>query len=440
MKQIPHILEKVIYEPWLITPAGYATVSMLIENKLLAAFDTKAYEDEAADTEQKGTWIDARMDSNSIATIPINGVLGQRLSGIEKICGGTDYLDVQKATESMLGRGAKGVLYAFDSNGGMVGGCADLADYIRSLSVPTAAYTDSKCNSAAYWLASACGDIMAGQSASVGSIGVILPWVDKGKVWEVEGLKYDAITNAGADLKGAGAGPSLTDKQREYLQDQVNHMGEKFQGAVRSSRPKIKSAVFRAGTYFGDQALEMGLVDGVGTMQVAYDKLLTRVKTKNLVPVPAKNKIQGKQMTTDELKAQHPELYAQLVQEQESAVQAARQANEAAVRAATSAAMAGERNRLSGLDALAYNPECKAVVDAAKAGDKSAADIAVQIAGILAKENETLRTQVGVYKGAQPASRVGSLDPSQTDKTTEQELTNRVTAVFQKRFGKVGTN
>ena len=430
MKRIPHIIEKVQFEPWLITPAGYSTVVLLLESKL-AGVNSEPYEVRAEETEQAGTWIEAKIDSHGIANIPISGVLGQRLSGIEKICGGTDYLDIQKATEWALGRNAKGVMYGFDSSGGMVGGCADLADYIRGLPVPTQAYTDSKCNSAAYWLASACNNVVAGQSASVGSIGVILPWIDRGKVWEVEGIKYDAITNAGADLKGAGAGPSLTDKQRDYLQDQVNYMGDRFQAAVRGSRPKIKSEVFRAGTYFGEQALEMGLIDKVGTYAQAHEQLLTRCQKSSLVPVPARTRIQGKKMTKEELQAQHPELYASLAQETQ---EAARAASDAAVRAATTAAMTAERNRLSGLDALAFTPECQAIVNAAKAGDKTADQIAVQIAGILAKENETLRLQIGVYKGADPVRRVAGVDPSSDDKTPDQELTSRVTAAFQKRF------
>jgi ClpP class serine protease len=437
MKNIPHILQKVNFEPWLITPAGYASVRLFIDSKLAGGADLKAYEDDASEIEQKGTWIDARMDSSGIATIPINGILGHRISGIEKMCGGTDYLDIQKATEQMLGKGARGIMYAFDSAGGMVGGCADLADYIKGLPVPTEAYSDSKCNSAAYWLGSACNHFTGGQSANIGSIGVILPWIDKSKVWEVEGLKYDSLTNAGADLKGAGAGPSLSDNERKYLQEQVDYMGAKFQEAVKSNRPKIKSVVYRAGTYIGEQAQEIGLIDKVGTYADAHDRFLTRVKKGSLVPGPAKNKIQGNKMTTDELKAQHPELYAQLVQEQDAVLKAARDANEAAVRAATTSAMAMERTRLAGLDALAFTPECKAVVDSAKAGDKGADQIAVQIANILAKENESLRAQVGVYKGAYPASRVGSIDPTMGDnKTPEQELTSRLSGVFQKKFGK----
>jgi ClpP class serine protease len=420
-KNIPHILEQVMHAPWLITPGGYQSILALIDAKL-----NKVYADEFND-DFEGPTIHWAVDSNGIATIPIKGVLGQRLSGIEKMCGGTDYLDLQQATQEAIDKKyAKGILYAFDSSGGMVRGCADLAAFIQNLPVPTAAFTDSRCNSAAYWLASACDEITSSGSADVGSIGVILPWIDKSKVWEVEGLKYEPFVNEGADLKGAGAGPSLTDAQRQHLQESVNFVGEKFQDFVNSNR-KVKTEVFRAGSYFGDQALDVGLVDQVGTFGQAYQSLLTRVKNKNGDRAPVPTKIQVTKMTKEELKAQHPELYQALVQE-----------NETTAQNALEAARVQERNRLAELDALSFTPECKAIVDAAKAGNQTAPQIGVQIAQLLAKDNEHLRMQVGVYRGAKSTSAVANVDPSSAEEPqSEKALAGRLVAHFQKKFGSV---
>jgi ClpP class serine protease len=264
---------------------------------------------------------------------------------------------------------------------------------------------------------------MASSSSDVGSIGVILPWIDKGKVWEVEGLKFDPFVNEGADLKGAGAGPTLTDTQKRYLQESVNYVGEKFQQFVNDNR-KVKPVVFRAGTYFGDQAMEVGLIDGVGSYDNAYKVLLTRVKNGDRAPVPTK--IQAKKnMTILELKEQHPELYNSLVRE-----------NEEAAKAAQEAARTQERTRLAELDALAFTAECKAIVEAAKSDGRTAQLIGVELAKLLAKDNEHLRLQVGVYKGAEPASKVASVDPmSLDDRHSDKQMISRVTAAFNKKFG-----
>jgi ClpP class serine protease len=445
MKIIPHILEKVFHTPWLITAGGYQSVLTLVNAKLAEAGDIETYNPinnlssanltltttgtgaQPYIIPMEGSRLDWAVDSNGIAKIPVRGVLGQRLSSLEKVCGATDYLDIQQATDDALKRNAKGILYQFDSSGGMVRGCEDLAHHISNLPVPTQAYTDSRCNSAAYWLASACNEIMASSSSDVGSIGVILPWVDKAKVWEVEGLKYEPFTNDGADLKAAGSGPSLTDTQKRYLQESVNYVGEKFQQFVSNNRD-VKPVVFKAGTYFGDQAIKVGLIDGVGSYDDAYKALLTRVKNGDRVPVPTKIQVKAK-MTIDELKVQHPELYETLIRQ-----------NEDVARAAQEAAKSQERNRLADLDALAFTPECKAVVDAAKSDGRTAEKIGAEIAKLLAKENEHLRLQVGVYRGAKPASDVASVDPTMDDKSSEQQLVGRLTAAFQKRYAKNGRN
>jgi hypothetical protein len=269
---------------------------------------------------------------------------------------------------------------------------------------------------------------VASSSSDVGSIGVILPWVDKSKVWEVEGLKYDPLINEGADLKAAGSGPSLTDVQKRYLQESVNYVGEKFQQFVNDHR-EVKPIVFRAGTYFGDQAVKIGLVDGVGSYDDAYKALLTRVKNGNRTPVPTKIQVKAK-MTIEELKAQHPELYETLVRQSDDAT-----------RVAQEAAKAQERNRLAELDALAFTPESKAIVDAAKSDGRTAQMIGVEIARLLAKDNEHLKLQVGVYKGAKPTSDVASIDPTTfSDQTGEKQLVGRVTAAFNRRFAKNGRN
>lgn len=445
-----HIIEKVFHTPWIITAGGYKAIRTLVESKLASNVESVPYhtwaENPLALTRVKtdpvpqitnssyvkvdpvaldlpnlqGTDIEWKVDSNGIAQIPIRGVLGQRLSSIEKICGGTDYMDIQQATKQALDRGARGMLFNIDSSGGMVRGCSDLAQHIKGLPVPTMAYTDTRCNSAAYWLASACNQVMASNSSDVGSIGVILPWVDMTKVWEVGGLKYDPFVNEGADLKGAGAGPSLTDTQKKHLQEAVDHVGKNFQQFISTSR-KVDPSVFRAGTYFGDQAQEVGLIDGVGSYDDAYNALLTRVKNGDRTPVPNK---QANKMTREELEAQHPELYKSLVQE-----------NENAAKAAQDAVRAQERNRLAELDALAFTPECKALVDAAKADGRGAQAIGVEIAKLLAKENDHLKIQVGVYKGAKSTSDVASVDPTSiTDADTDKAMVSKVSEAFRKRY------
>jgi len=437
VKQYPHIVNKVFYEPWLITPGAYESICRVLEAKLAGVEPTVAYfntNGTSADLTQvnleeefRGSNLEGHIDNNYIGHIPVQGILAHRIGKLERVSGATDYLDIRRETQKLLDSGAKGLMYCFDSSGGAVRGCQELADYIAGLPVPTAAFTDSKCSSAAYWLASACNHITATKTSDVGSIGVILPWIDKSKMWDMEGAEFKTFVNDGAILKGAGAGPGqLTKAQADNIQETLDFVGDQFQGFVKAHREGLNTRqVFKAGTYFGQQAKEVGLVDSVGSYTEAYDSLLARV-SKSLVPAPMEaNKKSGliKGMTLEQLRADHPELFAQMAQE-----------TEAATKAAAQAAAETERLRLASLDELAFTPESRAIVDSAKKDGRKADQVAVEIAKLLARDNEHLATQVGVLKGMEPAKGIAAIDPNTNEsEPSEKQLSNRVAAYFAKR-------
>src|SRR4051812_37579568 len=120
--KLSRIIEKVVLTPWMITPGGYAAVKQLIDAKLNGASL------DMGDSDMEGTDMNYGVDANGVAAVEIFGTLGKRLSFLEKICGGTDYDDVETAINECLDMGAKGFLFHFDSPGGMCTGCPELAD------------------------------------------------------------------------------------------------------------------------------------------------------------------------------------------------------------------------------------------------------------------------------------------------------------------------
>jgi len=264
MSNIQRVIQKVYSSAWLATPGVFQSVDIVLKSKIAGAtVDPKK--------DWPGTTIDWTIDDKGIATIPITGVLGQKLSLIEKISGGTDYMDLENAIGQALAQDCIGIIFEVDSGGGMATGCPELADVIQRVPVPTVAFTSTMACSAAYWIASACDYVVSTISADTGSIGVIMPWVDSSKLWELDGLQYDPITNEGASLKGIGYGPSLTDEQRQSLQRDVNHIAGMFKAHVVSQRPNLNSEVFKAGLYWGNDSLSLGLIDKVGNYADAYN-------------------------------------------------------------------------------------------------------------------------------------------------------------------------
>jgi ClpP class serine protease len=227
------------------------------------------------------------LDENGIATIDIYGVTGKRLSSVEKSCGACDYNDLEAEIGLALEAGAKAILFTVDSGGGAAIGCAEVANLIASLSIPTAAFVDNVCASAAYYMASGADYIICTNSALIGSIGVIAPWVDESMMYSLIGLKFEPITNEGADLKSTGHGPSLTPQQREYLQGQVNDLAREFKEFVAANRPAdLSQEVWRAGAYHGSRAVALGLADNIGTVHDAYKNLQLAIQMKDEINTP----------------------------------------------------------------------------------------------------------------------------------------------------------
>ena len=273
--RLQHIIEQVYYQPWFITPEGHASVVRLLENKLFSA----ASEDDTEDL--MGMIVRKRetsyIDGDGIGHIQMLGVLGNKLSQIEETCGNTDYKRVISEISAMQSSGVKGIMLDIDSPGGTVQGNEELVDAVQGLDMPTMAYTDSTMCSAAYNVAASCRYIMVSKSSTVGSIGCILPWVDKSEMWSEMGMKFDPITNKEGDLKSAMHGPSLSGEQRQYLQDHVQQAFSMFKANVLRNR-SVKPEAMRGQAFLGIDALKHNLVDGLVSAEQARNKMLALVK------------------------------------------------------------------------------------------------------------------------------------------------------------------
>lgn len=215
------------------------------------------------------------IDANGIATISIQGVLGRECAPIDKLWGMCGYEDIDDDIDEATDRGAKAVLFDIDSPGGEAAGAPETAAKIAGIDVPKASFCSGMDCSAAYFLSSSMDRKFASPSAVIGSIGTIFPWVDSSKMWDMMGLSWDPITGDDEDLKGAGMGPSITDAQKAHFQDQINQMSAAFRDHVSEYRD-LDYSKLQAGAYSGKQALDLGLIDKIGTFDDCYSWLLAR--------------------------------------------------------------------------------------------------------------------------------------------------------------------
>lgn len=158
-----------------------------------------------------------------------------------------------------------------NSPGGSATQSALVADRIRSLaaerSVPVLAFCEDVAASGGYWLACAADEIYAHPTSLVGSIGVISQGFGLEGLIERLGVERRLHT---AGRSKARLDPFLPEKPEDVtwlrgLQDQLH---EQFTGWVterRGDRLVAGTELFDGEVWTGARALELGLIDGLGT-------------------------------------------------------------------------------------------------------------------------------------------------------------------------------
>lgn len=269
-----HLAEQIYLRPWFITTEAHTSIRMIFERAmngtLPRADDGFALSDFIPQRKQMVVGADG------IADIHILGPLGKGLSKIEQSCGCTGFEQIEDDYAQAIAGGARGVLLHINSPGGTVTGTPECAQMIADCPIPTVAFTDDMCASAAYYLASGASAIVASQSAAVGSIGVYIPWMDASARYAAAGLKPDPIVNTGGDLKALGFGGKLSDAQRSYLQQQVDEDFAAFKGHVLTYRA-IEDGAMRGQCLGGKSALAANLIDCVGSMADARRMLAAKL-------------------------------------------------------------------------------------------------------------------------------------------------------------------
>lgn len=152
------------------------------------------------------------------------------------------------------------ICFDFDSPGGQVLGIPEAAGTILAArdAKPCIAFSAGLMCSAAYWLAAQCDAVFASPSATVGSIGVFMAFLDTSRRLEANGYRMELFSTG--KYKGAGVTGTLTPAQRERYQEQVEALFAEFKEAL--SPRGIPPEAMQGQTFFGAEASRFRLVDG----------------------------------------------------------------------------------------------------------------------------------------------------------------------------------
>ncbi|MDZ7760571.1 MAG: signal peptide peptidase SppA [Desulfovermiculus sp.] len=169
------------------------------------------------------------------------------------------------------------ILLRIDSPGGVVAPSQEIYAAIRRLAQnkPVIASMGAVAASGGYYIACAADQIVANPGTITGSIGVKAQLMSIEDLLQRLGIKDRTVTSG--RLKDAGSPTqAMSQEERAYFQKLVDDLHEQFVLAVAQGRnmqvEKVRElADGRA--YTGQQAKKSGLVDSLGGMQSALDRL-----------------------------------------------------------------------------------------------------------------------------------------------------------------------
>jgi signal peptide peptidase SppA len=175
-----------------------------------------------------------------------------------------------------------------NSPGGSPTQSALVADRIRGLAaekgVPVFAFCEDVAASGGYWLACAADEIYAHPTSLVGSIGVISHGFGLHGLIERWGVQRRLYTAGEAKSR---LDPFLPEKQEDVdwlrdLQGELHTLFQEWVVARRGDRLRNEDELFTGEIWTGAKAVELGLVDGLGTARAVLGE---RFPDAHLVPV-----------------------------------------------------------------------------------------------------------------------------------------------------------
>jgi protease IV len=170
----------------------------------------------------------------------------------------------------------KGILFRVDSPGGGVVASQEIYEEIKKVrdnGKPVVVSMGSVAASGGYYVACGGSRIVANRGTLTGSIGVIMRFLHYNKLMDKIGV--DATTVKTGALKDAGSPwrPS-TPEDKKYFDAITNDVYNQFIEVVAEERDLTRTAVLGLAdgrVFTGEQALDVGLVDTLGTYEDAVN-------------------------------------------------------------------------------------------------------------------------------------------------------------------------
>jgi protease-4 len=189
----------------------------------------------------------------------------------------------------------KAVVLRVDSPGGSAVASEIILDATKRVKAkkPFVVSMGDVAGSGGYYVACGADTIFADESTITGSIGVVSGKFMTNDMWAKVGITFKPYQR-GKNAAMLSSGKMFSDEERKKMQGWMDKIYDVFKGHVTAIRgPRLKKPIddLAGGrVYTGRQALELGLVDKIGTLRDAIDHVAVQAKIEDydvrVVPEP----------------------------------------------------------------------------------------------------------------------------------------------------------
>lgn len=319
------ILDLAAGQPWLITEDGLDQVLAIAAREasdidaMRQALAARAASPEAV-AMRRAPRLDGTYDvglRDGVAVIPVIGPIFRYANLLTELSGATSTQRLAQNFQAALDSPqAHAIVLNIDSPGGQAPGIAELAAQIAAArgQKPIVAYAGDMAASAAYWLATAAGEIVLSETALVGSIGAVMVGTDTSQRDAAQGVRRYKITSAASPLKALDPSTRAGEDQVRAI---VDALAEKFIAAVAANRA-VSSEMVRQ--HFGqgglvprpEDAIARGMANRIGQFEELLGSLAGGEAPRGSIALPRGISTMAQIETTEALTAAYPGLVEQV--------------------------------------------------------------------------------------------------------------------------------
>lgn len=291
----------------------------------LALYQAYTERTETAKTAMLSGQYEGSQDSNppenftlfdNVAVIDVTGALTNEDGFWTWLNGDTSYNQIRRGLiEAATHQDVKAILYNIDSGGGTPNGLDDVAKMnrqISSMGIPVYAYSGGMMASAAYWLGASTDQVFCGETALLGSIGVISIHRDVTGLLKQQGITA-TVFRAGDEKALSNPYEKLSDKAREQIQERLNSLYDVFINNIADYRglssQYVREHMAGGKEFTGQQAVDARLADRMMSLDALIADIQSKCKPNSKEgSMPRKTTVMTQQMQDALLEGIAPEV------------------------------------------------------------------------------------------------------------------------------------